>query len=244
MQVTAHLPYDSAIKTEKAGGVTCICWASKQANEFLTGHDNGAVLHWGVAPTGHTRLLATYSVVDSGDEPRDAVSSVSMMFGAEPCVVVHGGNLADLPQSLSIIHLQPAAGGGTVQEQRVVTQMPWFGTLQGFCLVRPPGSFNVDDCPSAIITLTEGGYLCIHSVPSSQAPEPFASDFQGRPVEATALTRVRPAPGASSALWLSTTGGCMETLTCHGGDAFLHHRVSLALTQLFSAVSILLFISP
>jgi hypothetical protein len=208
VQVIAHLPYDRAIKTENGGGVTCVCWASRQANEFLTGHDNGDVLHWGVAPTGHIRLLAVYSVVDSGGESRDAVSSVNMMFGAEPCVVVHGGNLAELPQSLSLIHLKPEAGRGIVREQRSVTQVPWFGTLQGFCLVRPPGSLSVDDCPSAIITLTEGGYLCIHSVPSSEAPEPFASDFQGRPVEATALTLVRSAPVPMAAPWLSTSVSC------------------------------------
>lgn len=63
--------------------------------------------------------------------------------------------------------------------------------MQGFALARPPGSFHVDDRPSAIITLTEGGYLCIHSLEEKVAPEPFTSSFQAQPVETSMLLQVR-----------------------------------------------------
>jgi hypothetical protein len=197
LQVLARLPYDAAIKAKRGGGIACVCWASRDASEILTGHDDGAVLCWAVTPSGHTRLQAAYSAVAPGTTPHEGdachpVASVDMILGATPCIVVRGGNAAELPQSLALIHVSAGSerdkDGGRLQ--RGVTAVPWFGTVQGVGLVRSPGSFGIDVAPTAVVTLTEGGYLCIFDV-SAEAPEPFAPDFQGRPVETVVLSQVR-----------------------------------------------------
>ena len=207
-QVLARLPYDAAQKAKRGAGLACACWASRATPEILTGHDDGAVLRWAANTPGHMRLLESYSAIPAGcvesapeDTTRNAVTSVLMILGAAPCIVVRGGNAAELPESLALIRL----GGQEGREQLDVTQIPWFGTVQGVGLARPPGSFGVDDAPSAVITLTEGGYLCIFDL-TAQAPEPFAPDFQGRPVETAVLEQVCCTP-ASTRLKLHV-GGC------------------------------------
>jgi hypothetical protein len=60
-----------------------------------------------------------------------------------------------------------------------VQHLPWFGAMQGYALVKPPGSFSHEDDPTAVIALTEGGHLCVHDV-HSHSQEPFHLEFQVR----------------------------------------------------------------
>lgn len=126
--MTAQLPYDEALQNGKGGGITSVCWGNKQGNEVLTGHDDGAVLRWAVSSGGTLQFLETYSVVPADGQPRDPITSVDCLFGDTPMVVVRGGNLAGVPQSLSLIKPQPSQGGKDMPP--IVSHVPWFGTLQ------------------------------------------------------------------------------------------------------------------
>lgn len=200
VQVLARLPHDAAIRATQGGGIACTCWASTCASEILTGHDDGAVLRWACAGSGQMKHVGTYSAAaaempQADGDVRNPVVSVNMIMGDTPCIVVRGGNAAELPQGVAIVHLARKEDESCAREQERVTTLPWFGTVQGVALVRPLGSFSVDDAPTAVITLTEGGYLCICDV-AAAAPEPFAADFQARPVEATALVQARTTQSA------------------------------------------------
>jgi hypothetical protein len=191
MQITMRIPYDAAIKLKRGGGMTCACWASSTATELLTGHDDGAVILWALPANTSPRVQAVYSVAAAGSSIPEAppivrapVTSVNTLLGKDPCAVVKGGGAADAPEGITLLRLQPGPGDAAS------VHVPWFGRIQGFALVRPPGSLQTNDSPTAVITLTEGGYLCIFDV-SSGASEPFAPDFQARPIEAVALTTVR-----------------------------------------------------
>jgi hypothetical protein len=184
-----HIPYDAAIKAKRGGGITCACWASCQASEILTGHDDGSVILWSTAPNSRPRIRAVYSVADAGTDPVSSglvcapVTSIHALLGEDPCAVVKGGGNADAPEGITLLRLQPGPDNASSMH------VPWFGRIQGFSLVRPPGSFQIDDSPTAVITLTEGGYMCIFDV-SSSTSEPFAPDFQARPVEVVAVIQV------------------------------------------------------
>lgn len=137
------------------------------------------------------RLRDVYSVATAGPAaappaggaPHAPVLSVRVLLSDAPCAVVHGGGVVDAPQSLALLTLRDGEGAE-------VSHVPWFGSIQGFGLVRPPGSFHVDDAPSAVITLTQGGYLCIYDV-SDRVSEAFVPDFQARPVGCTLLMQAR-----------------------------------------------------
>lgn len=57
--------------------------------------------------------------------------------------------------------------------------LPWFGTIDGYGLVPPPGSLGAGDDPAAIIVLTEGGQLMVHDLKTG-APVPLSLPFQVR----------------------------------------------------------------
>jgi hypothetical protein len=192
------LAYNSEQFCKSAGQITSLCWASSTADALLTGHSDGAVLHWSCArASARMALVATYHVHE--DSPRSAVESVSIVLGASPCIIVQGGANIDLPQSLSLIQLGSSGGGSGVTAESTdpsasgvprVTHVPWFGAMQGFALVRPCGSFSADDQPSAVVTLTEGGLLCMFDLHTA-AQEPLAPDFQAQPIVLTECITVR-----------------------------------------------------
>ena len=128
MQEVAQLPYDAALQNGKGGGITSVCWGSKEGTEILTGHDDGAVLRWGVSTAGSIEHLDAYSVVPAAGQQRDPVVSIDCLFGEPRTIVVRGGNLADVPQSLSLIKPQKVVSGE--EQAPVVQQIPWFGPLQ------------------------------------------------------------------------------------------------------------------
>lgn len=84
-----------------------------------------------------------------------------------------------------------------------VQHLPWFGAMQGYALVKPPGSFSHEDDPTAVIALTEGGHLCVHDV-HSHSQETFHLEFQVRahPSQPTAVLCNRTLPVAGSMLCL------------------------------------------
>ena len=203
MQIMASLPYSaSAEKAPTTAGVTCACWASVTSTDILTGHEDGKVLHW--AANAHAKgfeLVGTYTTdalpahstgAAAEHAPaatvRNPVVSLHMLLSAPPCVVVHGGTAAEMPQSLSLIRLAVALPSGK-HGQAGVVGVPWFGDIQGYALVRPRGSFSQDDTPTGIITLTQGGYLCNFDIDTAMS-EAFAPEFQARPLESTLLTQV------------------------------------------------------
>lgn len=169
--------------------ITTMCWANTAADQVLTGHEDGNILLWGISSASF-RKLDTYTVVP--DDPRAAVTSLSVVLGPHMRIVASGGNAIDVPDSVSLIHVTPSTrtGGGPGAVQQV-SHVPWFGKLQGFALVRARGSFCVHDAPSAVITLTEGGYLCIQDIESGRT-DPFVGDFQARLIVTSALALVRP----------------------------------------------------
>ena len=61
--------------------------------------------------------------------------------------------------------------------QPAAQPLPWFGTIDGYALVPPPGSLGAVDDPAAIIVLTEGGQLMVHDLKTG-APVPLSLPFQ------------------------------------------------------------------
>lgn len=171
-----------------ASEITAMCWANSMVDQVLTGHDDGSIILWTVSSS--FRKLNAYAVVSEEDH-RSPVTSLSMVLGPHMSIVASGGNVIDVPDSVSLIHVAPhsqTGGPGTVQH---VSHVPWFGKLQGFALVRPRGSFRTHEAPSAVITLTEGGYLCIQDIESGST-DPFVGDFQARVIVTSALALARP----------------------------------------------------
>lgn len=185
LQMLAQLSCTSA---SISSDITTVCWANTAADQVLTGHEDGSIILWGTASVSFCKLDA-YSVVS--DDHRAPVTSLSMVLGPHMSIVASGGNIVDVPDSVSLIHVTPATrtGGGPGAVQHV-SHVPWFGKLQGFALVRPRGSFRTHDAPSAVITLTEGGYLCIQDIDSGRT-HPFVGDFQARVIVTSTMAQVR-----------------------------------------------------
>eukprot|EP00892_Ulva_mutabilis_P003042 jgi/Ulvmu1/12739/UM095_0044.1 len=193
-QVIGQLGQPSAIISSD---ITTMCWANAAADQVLTGHDDGNIHLWGLV-SGSFHQLDSYAVVP--DEPRSSVTSLSMVLGPHMSIVASGGNHIDVPNSVSLIHVAPSSrsgsGPGAVQ---YASHVPWFGRLQGFALVRPRGSFRTHDVPTAVITLTEGGYMCIQDIDSGRT-DPFVGDFQSRVIVTSALALVPQSLAHPSAL--------------------------------------------
>lgn len=171
--------------------VTSICWASHTLTQILTGHEDGSIVHWHVQQ-GQFIKCREYAILD--DDQRDAIHSLSMVLDPSMSIIVCGGNMADAPQSVSLIHVDPVEVDGQrcPGEVRGISHVPWLGRLQGFALVRPRGSLKMSDAPTGVIALTEGGYMCIHDIATGKT-EPFVGDFQANAVVSTQLVLVRSA---------------------------------------------------
>jgi ferredoxin len=189
LQVLGQLKCGSAATRAQVADVTATCWASHAVDHILTGHEDGTIVHWRLRNGSFTRCQQ-FAVTE--EEPRDAIHSLSMVLGTAMSVVVFGGNMAEAPRSVSLIHVARAevAGVPCPGAQKDVVHVPWFGKLQGFALVRPRGSLRVHDEPSAVVTLTQGGYLCIHDIASAKT-EPFVGAFQSRAIVHTDVEMVR-----------------------------------------------------
>lgn len=170
--------------------MTAICWASHSLTQILTGHQDGSIVHWRLE-NGRFAKCREYFILD--DDHRDAIYNLSMVFEPSMSIVVCGGNMADAPQSVSLIHVDPVDIDGVTcpGDVREISHIPWLGRLQGFALVRPRGSLKVADAPTGVIALTEGGYMCIHDIASGKT-EPFVGDFQANAVVSTQMVLVRP----------------------------------------------------
>ena len=55
--------------------------------------------------------------------------------------------------------------------------LPWFGTIDGYAAVPPPGTLGVHEDTAAIVVLTEGGQLMVHDLKTG-APVPLSLPFQ------------------------------------------------------------------
>lgn len=184
MQVIAQLRHGSS---NVSSDITTMCWANAAADQVLTGHEDGSIFLWGIMSQAFQKL-DSYAVVP--DEHRAPVTALSMVLGPHMSIVASGGNVVDVPNSVSLIHVSPAsrAGGGPGAVQHT-SHVPWFGRLQGFALVRPRGSFRQHDAPTAVITLTEGGYMCIQDITTGRT-DPFVGDFQARVIVSSTLALV------------------------------------------------------
>jgi hypothetical protein len=177
----------SGFKAHKSE-VTAICWASHTLSQILTGHEDGSIVHWRLQQ-GRFAKCREYFVLD--DDQRDAIHSLSMVLEPSMSIIVCGGHMADAPQSVSLIHVDPVEveGERCPGAVREVTNVPWLGRLQGFALVRLRGSLKTSDAPTGVIALTEGGYMCIHDIASGKT-QPFVGDFQAHAVVSSQLVMV------------------------------------------------------
>jgi hypothetical protein len=64
--------------------------------------------------------------------------------------------------------------------------LPWFGTIDGYAAVPPPGTLGVHEDTAAIVVLTEGGQLMVHDLKTG-APVPLSLPFQVIPVSASSV---------------------------------------------------------
>ena len=181
----------SGFKAHKSE-VTAICWASHSLTQILTGHEDGSIVHWRLQQ-GRFNKCREYFVLE--DDHRDAIHNLSMVLEPSMSIVVCGGSMADAPQSVSLIHVDPVDldGERCPGAVREIAHVPWLGRLQGFALVRPRGSLKMSDAPTGVIALTEGGYMCIHDIATAKT-EPFVGDFQANAVVTSQLVLVRMQP--------------------------------------------------
>lgn len=126
---------------------TCACWVGNRSNCFAVGYDDGSILVWGVPATALKASISKISAssdavlvmsmrVTQDNTVRAApVRSVTFMPAApgtpgnEDCLLVCGGQPMDDPEMLTMMPLDMDSG----IDQK---QVPWFGVLKAYALVR------------------------------------------------------------------------------------------------------------
>jgi hypothetical protein len=69
--------------------------------------------------------------------------------------------------------------------------LPWFGTIDGYAAVPPPGTLGVHEDTAAIVVLTEGGQLMVHDLKTG-APVPLSLPFQVTAMSACSVLALMP----------------------------------------------------